>query len=138
MPVTAPTSSAMVTTRIARLKLIFQLVMRFGTIAGNISLAKYCSLVVRNERTMRGNSRGTLRMASSPSIRKPGAAHDHLQPAAVHRGFENAGRLRGIDGDLVGGIGFLVQDVRHVLQGCKQHLGSFGNAGDLLRAQGRH
>src|SRR6476661_5529058 len=72
MPVTAPTSSAIVTTRIAKLKFIFQLVIRFGTMAGNISLAKYCSAVGRNERTMRRNSRGTLRMASNASIRKTG------------------------------------------------------------------
>ena len=72
MPVTAPTSSAIVTTRIARLRFIFQLVMRFGTIAGNISLPKYCNAVGRNERTMRRNSRGTLRMASKASIRKTG------------------------------------------------------------------
>src|SRR5438105_14319652 len=72
MPVTAPTSSAIVTTRIARLRFIFQLVMRFGTIAGNISLPSYCSAAGGNERTMRRNSRGTLRMASNASIRKTG------------------------------------------------------------------
>src|SRR5690242_3170309 len=49
MPVTAPTSSAMVTTRIARLILIFQLVNTVGTIAGNISLKKYCHVVGRND-----------------------------------------------------------------------------------------
>src|SRR5262245_6204537 len=70
MPVTAPTSSAIVTTRMARLKFIFQLVIRFGTMAGNISLPKYCNAVGRNERTMRRNSRGTLRMASNASIKK--------------------------------------------------------------------
>ena len=42
MPVTAPTSSAMVTTRIARLILTFQLVKMVGTIAGSISLTKNC------------------------------------------------------------------------------------------------
>ena len=52
MPVTAPTSSAMVTTRIARLMLIFQLVKMLGTIAGSISLRKNCSVVGRNERIM--------------------------------------------------------------------------------------
>ncbi len=72
MPVTAPTSSAMVTTRMARLRLIFQLVIRFGRIAGNISLAKYCSVVGRNERIMPRRSRDTPRMASSESTRKTG------------------------------------------------------------------
>src|SRR3954447_11498336 len=72
MPVTAPTSSAMVTTRIARLRFIFQLVMRFGRIAGNISLVKYCSVVGRNERIMPRSSLDTPRMASSESTRKTG------------------------------------------------------------------
>ena len=52
MPVTAPTSSAMVTTRIARLMLTFQLVKMLGTIAGSISLRKNCSVVGRNDRIM--------------------------------------------------------------------------------------
>src|SRR4051794_23484056 len=72
MPVTAPTSSAMVTTRIARLMLTFQLVKMLGTIAGSISLMKYCSVVGRNERIMLRNSRGTPRIASSVSIRNTG------------------------------------------------------------------
>ncbi len=72
MPVTAPTSSAMVTTRIAKLRLIFQLVIRLGKMAGNISLVKYCGVVGRNERIMLRNSRGTPRMASSASTRKTG------------------------------------------------------------------
>src|SRR6478735_4615454 len=72
MPVTAPTSSAMVTTRIARLRLIFQLVMRFGRIAGNINLVKYCTVVGRNERIMPRSSLDTPRMASSESTRKTG------------------------------------------------------------------
>ncbi len=72
MPVTAPTSSAMVTTRIARLILTFQLVNRLGTIAGSISLAKNCQVVGRNERIMWRSSRGTPRMASSESTRNTG------------------------------------------------------------------
>src|SRR6266567_2646512 len=72
MPVTAPTSSAMVTTRIARLMLTFQLVKMLGAIAGSISLMKYCSVVGRNERIMWRNSRGTPRIASSVSIRNTG------------------------------------------------------------------
>src|ERR1044071_6846782 len=72
MPVTAPTSSAMVTTRIARLMLTFQLVKMLGTIAGTISLRKNCMVVGRNERIILRNSRGTLRIASSESIRNTG------------------------------------------------------------------
>src|ERR1041385_8385448 len=72
MPVTAPTSSAMVTTRIARLMLTFQLVKMLGTIAGSISLMKNCGVVGRNERIMLRNSRGTPRIASSVSIRNTG------------------------------------------------------------------
>ena len=72
MPVTAPTSSAMVTTRIARLMLTFQLVKMVGTIAGRISLRKYCSVVGRNDCIMWRNSRGTPRMASSVSTRNTG------------------------------------------------------------------
>src|SRR5262245_61661637 len=72
MPVTAPTSSAMVTTRMASERLIFQLVRRLGTMAGNISLVKYCTAVGRNERIMPRNSGDTPRMASSESIRKTG------------------------------------------------------------------
>ncbi len=72
MPVTAPTSSAMVTTRIARLILTFQLVKMVGTIAGSISLMKNCSDVGRNDFIMWRNSRGTLRMASSVSTRNTG------------------------------------------------------------------
>ena len=72
MPVTAPTSSAMVTTRMARLKLIFQLVIRLGRIAGSISLMKNCDGVGRNERIMPRSSFGTPRMASSASTRNTG------------------------------------------------------------------
>src|SRR5262249_12624642 len=50
MPVTAPTNSAMVTTRIAKLILTFQLVKIVGTIAGSISLKKYCQVVGRKDR----------------------------------------------------------------------------------------
>src|SRR5262249_54385332 len=73
MPVTAPTSSAMVTTRIARLRLIFQLVMMPGTIAGSISLKKNCAGVGRNDWNIRRSSRGTPRIASSVSTRNTGA-----------------------------------------------------------------
>src|SRR4029079_16393482 len=72
MPVTAPTSSAMVTTRIARLILTFQLVKIVGTIAGSISFTKNCKVVGRNERIIWRSSRGTERMASSVSTRKTG------------------------------------------------------------------
>src|SRR5262249_51327165 len=72
MPVTAPTSSAMVTTRIARLILIFQLVKIVGTIAGSISLRKYCQVVGRNDCIMWRNSRGTPCIASSVSTRNTG------------------------------------------------------------------
>ena len=72
MPVTAPTSSAMVTTRIARLILTFQLVKMVGTIAGRISLTKYCSVVGRNDCIIWRSSRGTERMASSESTRNTG------------------------------------------------------------------
>src|SRR5215831_19484008 len=72
MPVTAPTSSAMVTTRIARLMLTFQLVKMVGTIAGSINLKKYCQVVGRNDCIIWRNSRGTPRMASSVSTRKTG------------------------------------------------------------------
>src|SRR5665213_1175025 len=72
MPVTAPTSSAMVTTRIARLILTFKLVKMVGTIAGSISLMKYCGVVGRNDCIMVRNSLGTLRMASSISTRNTG------------------------------------------------------------------
>src|SRR5436190_892793 len=72
MPVTAPTSSAMVTTRIARLRLIFQLVIRFGRKEGKISMMKDCGAVSRNERIMRRSSSGTPRIASSASTRKTG------------------------------------------------------------------
>src|SRR5476649_2142948 len=72
MPVTAPTSSAMVTTRIARLILTFQLVKIVGTIAGSISLTKYCQTVGRNDCSMWRSSLGTLLMASSVSTRNTG------------------------------------------------------------------
>src|SRR3954454_3400022 len=72
MPVTAPTSSAMVTTRMARLMLTFQLVKILGTIAGSISLRKNCSVVGRNDRIIWRSSRGTPRMASRVSIRNTG------------------------------------------------------------------
>src|SRR5580704_8048644 len=72
MPVTAPTSSAIVTTRIARLILTFQLVKTLGIIAGSISLMKYCTVVGRNDRIMWRSSRGTPRIASRASTRKTG------------------------------------------------------------------
>src|SRR6185437_13988547 len=72
MPVTAPTSSAMVTTRMARLMFTFQLVKMVGTIAGSISLTKYCAVVGRNDCIMVRSSRGTERMASSVSTRNTG------------------------------------------------------------------
>src|SRR5689334_2854035 len=62
----------MVTTRIARLILTFQLVKIVGTIAGNISFTKNCRVVGRNERIICRSSRGTERMASSVSTRKTG------------------------------------------------------------------
>src|SRR3954462_7191351 len=73
MPVTAPTSSAMVTTRIARLSVIFQLVMMPGRIAGSISLLKNCSRVGLNERIICFRSCETSRMLSSASTVKTGA-----------------------------------------------------------------
>src|SRR4051812_26895034 len=72
MPVTAPTSSAMVTTRMARLMFTFQLVKIVGTIAGSISLRKNCNIVGRKERIICRHSRGTLRIASSVSTRNTG------------------------------------------------------------------
>ena len=62
----------MVTTRIARLILTFQLVKMVGTIAGSISLKKYCQVVGRNDCIIWRNSRGTPCMASSVSIRNTG------------------------------------------------------------------
>src|SRR5215475_6143981 len=50
----------------------------------------------------------------------PRGLYDHLQPFAVDRRRENAGRqLDRLDGDLVGGSGVVVQHARHVLQ-CRQ------------------
>src|SRR5882757_8084602 len=72
MPVTAPTSSAIVTTRIARLMLTFQLVKMVGTMAGSISLMKNCKVVGRKDFIICRSSRGTLRMASSVSTRNTG------------------------------------------------------------------
>src|SRR5260221_4500096 len=72
MPVTAPTSSAIVTTRIAKLMLTFQLVKIVGTIAGSINFRKYCQVVGRNDCIMWRNSRGTPCIASSVSTRKTG------------------------------------------------------------------
>src|SRR3954447_8693846 len=101
MPVTAPTSSAMVTTRIARLRLIFQLVMRFGRIAGNISLVKYCTVVGRNERIMPRSSLDTPRMASSESTRKTGpqtAISTKAIRNSTPRNHSTANRIQGTTG----------------------------------------
>ena len=73
MPLTAPTSSAMVTTRMARLRLIFQLVRMVGSVAGRISLRKNCAGVGRNERSMSRKSADTPFMPSRKSIRNTGA-----------------------------------------------------------------
>src|SRR6266446_330737 len=72
MPVTAPTSSAMVTTRMARLRLIFQLVMMLGIEAGSISLVKNCQSVGRNDFIMSRSSLEVLCMLSSVSTKKIG------------------------------------------------------------------
>src|SRR5882757_5654954 len=61
--------------------------------------------------------------------RVPGRLHDHVESLAVHGGREDAWRqLDGVGGDLVGGVGLIVEHFGHVLQGGEQHLGTVGCA----------